>query len=142
MGALTTGGSLFDDLFRGLPGGYYLRPLHGDPLPAPGSIKIDVKETAEGYSVQAELPGVDKNDIQISVERDLVTLSAQIKQRDQQSRDEKLLREERYYGSVSRSFRLPCAVDEDKVQARYEHGVLHLNLPKKEAAAGRRIRID
>lgn len=142
MSALTTSSSLFDEFLRGLPGGFYLKPLHGDPLPAPGSIKIDVKEAAEAYTVQAEIPGVDKSDIHVSVDRNLVTLRAEIKQFDKKSDNERLLHEERYYGSVSRSFQLGSEIDEAKVKARYEQGVLTLTLPKKETAGSRRINVE
>ncbi|HEY1089963.1 MAG TPA: Hsp20/alpha crystallin family protein [Burkholderiaceae bacterium] len=142
MGALTTPNSFFDEILQGLPGGFYLKPLHGDPLPAPGNIKINVKESAEAYTVQAEIPGVDKNDIQVSVDHNIVTLRAEIKQFDKNSSNERLLREERYYGSVSRSFQLASDIDESKVKARYEQGVLNLTLPKKEMAASRRISVE
>ena len=63
MNSLVTRGSLFDDFFKDIAPGFYVRPLHGDNLPSPSQIKVDVKETESGYTVQAEVPGVAKEDI-------------------------------------------------------------------------------
>lgn len=132
MNLLPTRTSLFDDIFRDLASGYYVKPLHGDPLPA--QIKIDVKEAGNGYTVQAELPGVPKEDIHVDVQGALVTLRAEVKQQDSQTKDERTLRSERYYGSVSRSFELPTEVDAAECSAKFANGVLTLLLPKKAKA--------
>ena len=142
MNSLITRGSLFDDFFKDLAPGFYIKPLHGDPLPSPTQIKVDVKETDQGYTVQAEVPGVAKEDIQVSVDGNVVTLSAEVKQSDTQASDEKLLRSERYYGSVSRSFQLPADIDQDTAKAKYDNGVLTLTLPKKKSGASQRLVID
>ena len=60
MSSLMTRGGLFDDFFKDIAPGFYVRPLHGDPLPSPAQIKVDVKETDKGYTVEAEVPGVSK----------------------------------------------------------------------------------
>ena len=84
MNAMTSrSNSLFDDFFTDLAPGFFIRPLHGDPLPSPAQIKVDVQEDAQAYNVVAELPGVKKEDIQVSVEGSTVTLRAEIKQEDQ-----------------------------------------------------------
>jgi HSP20 family protein len=142
MNSLITRGSLFDDFFKDLAPGFYIKPLHGDPLPSPTQIKVDVKETDQGYTVQAEVPGVAKEDIQVSVDGNVVTLSAEVKQSDTQAGDEKLLRSERYYGSVSRSFQLPADIDQDTAKAKYDNGVLTLTLPKKKSGASQRLAIE
>jgi len=134
------GRTLFDELFRDFAPGYYVKPLHGDALPA--QIKVDVSESKDGYTVKAEVPGVSKEDIHVSVEGGVVTLSAEVKQEDRQTQDEKVLRSERYYGSVSRSFQLPQEVDVGAAKAKYENGVLALTLPKKSQASSRRLSID
>ena len=103
---------------------------------------MDIKETPTSYAVEAEIPGVSKEDIHVSIEGGVVTLSAEIKQQDQQARDEQVLRSERYYGSVSRSFQLPQDLDAGAASARYENGVLQLALPKKVRAQSRRLTID
>jgi HSP20 family protein len=93
--------------------------------------------------VQAEVPGVAKDDIQVSVDGSIVTVRAEVKQEDTQSKDDKLLRSERYFGSVSRAFQLPQDVDESQAKAKYDNGVLTLTLPKKKAGNGaQRLRID
>lgn len=142
MNALINRGSLFDDFFRDMAPSFYVRPLHGDPLPSPASIKVDVKETDKDYSVHAEVPGVNKEDIHVSIDGNIVTLSAEVKQQDAQSKDEKILRSERYHGSVSRSFQLPTDIDQSKSKARYENGVLLLTLPKKTGGTAQRLTIE
>ncbi|MFD0668541.1 Hsp20/alpha crystallin family protein [Ramlibacter sp. MAHUQ-53] len=141
MSSLTTRGSLFDDFFKDMAPGFFVRPLHGDPLPAPSQVAIDVKETERAYEVNAVMPGVDKKDIHVSVDGNVVSISAEVRQADEQKRDEKVLRSERYFGSVSRSFSLPQAVDEAGAQARYENGILKLVLPKQAAPSARRIEV-
>jgi HSP20 family protein len=142
MSSLITRGSLFDDFFRDMTPGLYFKPLHGDPLPSPSQIKVDVKETDQGYTVQAEVPGVAKDDIQVLIDGNVVTLSAEVKQSDSQTTDEKVLRSERYYGAVSRSFQLPADIDQDSAKAKYDNGVLTLTLPKKQTGASQRLRIE
>lgn len=141
MNLLPARTNLFDDLFRDLASGYYIKPLHGDPLPA--QIKIDVKESGNGYTVQAEIPGVPKEDIHVDVNGALVTLRADVKQQDSQTKDERVLRSERYFGSISRSFELPTDVDAAETTAKFTNGVLTLQLPKKQKTpASSRIRVD
>lgn len=142
MNSLTTRGSLLDPFFKDLASGFYVRPLHGDPLPAPERIKIDVRESAQGYTVQAEIPGVDKEAIHVSIDGRVVTLSAEIQQIDAQTSGEKLLRTERYYGTVSRSFQLPSDVNTAEANAKYDKGLLTLTLPKLQASSARHLTID
>ena len=136
MNALMTRGGLFDDFFRDVAPGFYIKPLHGDALPTPAQIKVDVKESGDAYTVQAEIPGVPKEDIQVAVEGNVVNLRAEIKQQDSTGADEKTLRSERYYGAVSRSFQLASDIDQTLAKARYDNGVLTLTLPKKQAMSG------
>jgi HSP20 family protein len=133
------GRSLLDEFFRDFSPGYFIKPLHGDPLPS--QIKVDVKEDDKSYTVTAEIPGVPKDDIHVGIEGAVVSLSAEIKQHDQR-KDEKTLRSERYYGSVSRSFQLPQDVDAAAAKAKYENGILTLTLPKKAQVSGKRLTID
>ena len=142
MNALMNRSSLFDDIFKDLAPAFYVRPLHGDPLPTPAQIKVDVKENDKAYTVQAEVPGVGKDEIHVSVEANVVTLRAEIKQEDAQGSDDKLLRSERYYGAVSRSFQLPQEVDQAQARAKYDNGVLTLTLPKKAANGSQRLTIE
>ncbi|MFO7706112.1 MAG: Hsp20/alpha crystallin family protein [Halopseudomonas sp.] len=131
---------LFDDLFKDFTGGFFIRPLHGDSLPQ--QIRVDVQETDSAYQVNAELPGVKKEDIHVDVNGALVTLKAEIRQQDSSS-DERALHSERYYGSVTRILELPGEVEADEASARYEEGVLKLVLPKRQKApGGRTLTID
>ena len=143
MNALMGRSGMFDDFFRDMAPGFFVRPLHGDPLPSPAQIKLDVHETPSAYGVKAELPGVNKEDIHISIEGNIVTLRAEVKQLDEQ-RDEhkKLLRSERYYGEIARSFQLPQDVDASQAKAKYDNGVLSLTLPKKLGNNPQRLMID
>lgn len=141
MNSLISRGSLFDDFFRDMSPGFYVRPLHGEPLPSPGQIKMDVRENGSTYTVSAEIPGVKKEDIQVSVEGGLVTVSAEVRQEDSK-KDDKQLRTERYYGSVSRSITLPQDVDSSQAKARYDNGVLTLTLPRKQGGSSQKLRIE
>lgn len=132
--------SLFDEFFRDLAPGFYIRPLHGDPLPQ--QIKLDVSESDNAYTIEAELPGVNKDAISVTVENNVVTISAEVKQEDTKREGDKVLHSERYFGSVSRTLALPGDVDESQANAKFENGVLTLTLPKKVAVAGKRIRIE
>ena len=134
--------NLFDDFFKEFAPGFFIKPLHGDPLPSASQIRIDVKETDKEFTVQAEMPGVSKEDIHVSVEGSIVTLRAEIRQEDRQTEGEKVLRTERYHGEVSRSFQLPADIDEANAKARYDNGVLCLTLPKKVSNAPQRLTVE
>lgn len=140
MTAVIARRSLFDDIFRDVAPGFFVKPLHGDPLPA--QIKVEVKETPEAYTVDAELPGVPKEEIQVTIEDDVVTLRAEVKQADEARDGQRVLRSERYYGAVSRAFQLPQRVDKDKSKASFKDGVLRLTLPKQAAASAQRLTIE
>jgi HSP20 family protein len=87
--------------------------------------------------------GVPKEDIQVSIDGNVVSLRAEVKQQDSSSTDDKVLRSERYFGSVSRSFQLPFDIDQAQAKAKYDKGVLTLTLPKKLAVGGsQRLKID
>jgi len=134
------GRGLFDELFRDVNPGYFIKPLHGDPLP--GQIKVDVKENPNEFIVEAEIPGAGKDNIHVNIEGNVVTIRAEISQVDSQTKEDKVLRSERYYGEVSRSFQLPVDIDEAASKARYDNGILTLNLLKKLKQAGQRMTIE
>lgn len=143
MSALISRSRLLDDLFRDFASGYTLRPLHGSPLPAADRIKVDISENDDAYTVMAEIPGVSKEDIHVTVEGNVVSLHAEIKQQDSQQKDGNIVHSERYYGAVSRSFQLPVELDEAEASARYENGILTLLLRKKKIGSGsRRVAIQ
>lgn len=132
MNWLTPKTKWIDEWFPEWNPGYMIRPLHGDPMPA--NFRIDLTETDEAYDVSAELPGVNKDDIDVQIRDGRVLISAEMKQEDRSSRDDRVLRSERYFGRVSRSIDLPGAVDVEHCTASYRDGVLSLLLPKTEPA--------
>ncbi len=127
----------FDDLFRG----FFMRPVRLEGQQEV-QIKIDVSEDEKAYTVHAEIPGVKKEDIQLSVDGGLISISAEVKNEKEIKEGNKLLRKERYFGRVSRSFTLAQDVDEEAVVAKYENGVLELQLPKRAVTRSRRIAIQ
>ena len=133
--------NLFDELFRDVNPGYFVKPLHGDPLPS--QIKVDVKEAADAFILEAEIPGATKENIDVDIDNKIVTIRAHISQIDSQKGEEhKVLRTERYYGEVSRSFQLSTEIDKDSSKARYEHGILTLTLNKKQKTVSQRLIIE
>ena len=130
MSMFPTRSRLFDELMGDL-GGFYIKPLHGDALPQ--SIKVDIEEAGDIYNVQAELPGVKKEDIHVDIDGAIVTIKAEIQQKNSSGEGSRNLRSERYYGSVSRRFELPSEINLEQAEAHYEEGLLHLVLPKRQA---------
>jgi len=101
---------------------------------------LDVKETKDAYTVLADLPGLDRKDIQVSLEEGLLTISGSRKaEHEESSEDRTWHRVERSWGSFSRTLRLGEGVDADKVSAEYKDGVLTVAVPKKESAQPRRV---
>ena len=129
---------LVDDLFKG----FLVRPVAYNNGEAPvARMKVDVAENNGAYVVSAELPGVRKEDINVTVDGTQVTLEADIKREKEASQDERVLHTERVFGKVTRSFTLPQELDEAKVEAKYRDGILELTLPKKAAAQRKSITI-
>lgn len=126
-----------DDLFKG----FFVRPMAFEGQPQM-QIKMDVKENDGAYTVHADIPGVKKDDIHVTIEGNQVSISAEVKKEKEEKQGEKVLRSERYYGKVARSFTLAQDVDEAKAQAKYADGVLELTLPKKAASSARKLSIQ
>lgn len=129
--------SALDDLFQG----FFMRPMAFEDRDTM-QIKMDVSEDDKSYTVHAEIPGVKKDDIQVNIDGKHVTISAETKSEKEVKNGERLLRSERYYGSVSRSFTLAESVDEAGAQAKYTDGVLHLTLPKRVATSSKKLVIQ
>jgi HSP20 family protein len=129
--------SNFDELFRG-----FFRPVRLEGAPTPVTIKMDVTETENGYLVHAELPGVKKENIGVAIEGNQVTITAEAKREWERKDGDRLLRSERYFGNVYRSFTLPAELDESASEAKYDNGVLELKLVQKAAAPGKRLAIQ
>jgi HSP20 family protein len=125
-----------DELFRG-----FFRPVRFEKA-GPAMIKMDVTEQDNAYIVKAEIPGVSKEDIQVSIEGNQVTIGAEVKREKDVKDGERVLRSERYYGSAYRAFTLPVEVDEATSNAKYESGVLELTLAKKPAQTGRKLTVQ
>ncbi len=106
-------------------------------------MRIDVTENDTGYTVHADLPGVNKDDINVSVEGNVVQIEAETSgEKVTKDKGDKVLRSERYSGTISRTFSLGQDVDADKVEAKYADGVLTLQLPKMASAQSRKITIN
>jgi HSP20 family protein len=127
----------FDDLFRG-----FFKPVRVATAPTAAAIRMDVTETDKAYVVHAEIPGVKKEEIQVAIEGNQVTIGAEVRKEAEQKDGDRVLRSERYYGSVYRSFTLPVEIDEPASVAKYEHGVLELTLAKKAPVAGRKLTVQ
>jgi HSP20 family protein len=124
---------LFNDFFR--------PALVWETNPEPQPIRVDVRETADAYTVSAEIPGVKKEQIAVEIEGNEVTISAET-QREAQQDGQKWLRTERFFGKAARRFALPQDLDEANAQAKFTDGVLELTLPKKAVVTGRKIQVN
>jgi HSP20 family protein len=99
---------------------------------------VDIIEGKDGLVLKAELPGMDKKDIEVRVENNVLTLQGERK-RESETKEDGYYRCERAYGTFSRSFSLPTAVDTSKIGAEYKDGVLSVSLPKAEEAKPKQI---
>lgn len=121
----------------------FFSPTVFEGEPAPLKMRIDVTENEKAFTVKADIPGVKKEDISIKVDGNIVSIDAEAKsEKETKGNGDKVLRSERYYGSISRTFSLGQEVDDTKVQAKYADGVLTLELPKKAPAPASKIVIQ
>ncbi|MGV3741637.1 MAG: Hsp20/alpha crystallin family protein [Burkholderiaceae bacterium] len=128
--------SNFEDMFRDMS---LMPALRGWDMENP--IRLDISEDEKNYLVKADLPGVKKDDINISIDGNQVTVSAEIKE-EKEEREKGMIRSERYVGQQYRSFALPNEVDEANAQAKYENGVLQLTLPKKSGSSRKQVPVQ
>lgn len=133
---------LFDDFFKDFSPGLLVRPLREGWTWDGQDMPIDVRENDQAFIVEAELPGVDKKDIQVSIQDNLVTVRAESRRSSTEKTPDNCIRQERHQGVFSRSFTLPTAVDDGKASAHYEQGVLTLNLPKSASPLQRTLAIQ
>jgi len=129
-------GDLFDDIFRG----FVVGPVGFEA--ANRRMKVDVAEQNGEYKVLAELPGVKKEDIRVNIDGDEVSITAEARAERDEKDGERVLHSERYFGKVSRAFRLGQEIDEERASAKYADGVLELTLPKKATAAAKQLTIQ
>ncbi len=128
----------FDTMMRRL-----LTPMRIDFDAGAMDMRLDVTEVDGFYKVRADLPGVKKEDINIRIDGNTVQIDAEAKQeKEVQENEGKVLRSERWHGSISRSFTLSQEVDENRASAKFADGVLTLDLPKKAIAASKRLAIE
>ncbi len=127
-----------DDMFSR----FMMRPVMRGGLEMEPQIKMDIKEADGMYKVKAEIPGVSKDDIHVSVDGNRVFISAEVKKEKEEKEGERVIRCERSYGMVSRSFSLAEEVDQGKVQAKYADGVLELTLPKNPGSSRKEISVS
>jgi HSP20 family protein len=127
----------FDNLFRGLP---MWVPAPERRAAQPAQFRMDVTENDKEYQVLAEMPGVKKEDISITINGNEVSVSASVQENVVKNGDT-VLCAERSYGTIKRAFSLGQEVDEALAQAKYNEGVLELTLPKKTAAAAKRLAV-
>ena len=130
----------FADLLRG----FFVRPIDFDfdiSAQSP-EMRVEVRENADNYAVLAELPGISKEDIHVNIDGQHISISAERKQEKDVKDGERVLRTERYFGKVSRSFQLGQEIDEDRASAKFTDGVLQLSLPKKAQSEAKRLTIE
>ena len=125
---------MFDDFdrnfFRGM--NHPERALYGKN--APHMMKTDVKELENGYEVDVDLPGFKKDEIKLELNNGYLTITTEKSlEKNEENKEGRMLRQERYSGTMQRSFFVGTYVKEEDIKASYENGVLHLQIPKKEA---------
>jgi HSP20 family protein len=131
----------FEDFFNDFGKGFWVKPF-AFPQETELSMKIDVKEDDKGYTVKADIPGVKKEDINVDIDDDQVSIRAELKAEKEEKEGEKTVYSERTYGMVSRSFSLPVGLDAKGAKAEYKDGVLSLVLPKKGNGSAKRLAIS
>jgi len=127
----------FEDLVRRM-----VKPVRWEGDPQPLQIKVDVEENDKAYTVKAEIPGVKREDINVQIEGNQVSISAEAKQEKDVKENGKIIRSERYYGSLYRSFSLGQDVDQGAANAKYADGILQLTLPKKASAVNKKLTVQ
>lgn len=121
------GGTDFEAMLRDVPG-----------VP---DMRVDINETAHQYRLKAELPGVQKDDINVSIDGNRLSITAEVRQ-DKEDKDGQRVCRERFYGQVHRSFTFDTEVDAATAEAKFDNGVLKLTLPKKAGGQTRRLAIQ
>lgn len=129
--------SNLDDWFNNF---WMPRPFSAD-IEAISPIKIDITENDKAYTIRAEIPGVKKGDVKVQVDGNLVSISAETKQKKEKKEGGRVVCSECSQGSNYRSFTLDSNVNEAKSQAKFEDGMLELILPKKNGAGAKQLKI-
>ncbi len=127
---------ILDEAFAGLP-----FSEQGSVITSTWFAPTDVSEDENSLRITMELPGVEPNDVRLSLENNILTIRGEKKQQAEEN-NERIHRFERTYGMFERTFALPNTVDPERIEARYENGVLNVTLPKAERAKPREIRVS
>ncbi|SCY39118.1 Hsp20/alpha crystallin family protein [Nitrosospira sp. Nsp13] len=122
------------------PRNFGMRPFSMEMENAP-TIKMDLSESDTAYTVRAEIPGVKKEDVNVQIDGNRVSISAETRQEKEEKEGERVICRECHQGSAYRSFSLNSDVDESKAEAKYENGTLELTLPKKNGKTAKQIEI-
>ena len=120
----------------------FLSPAAAGTQDAAFSPRIDVVENDKGYQIEADLPGVAKNDLKVTVDGPRVTIEAEVRRETERKEGETVMHSERVVRKYARSFELPHEVDDTSAVAKLDNGVLTLTLPKKQAAQSRLLTIQ
>lgn len=119
----------------------FVRPWSGQLMPTDGAtLAVDMYETDDDVIVETALPGIDPDDVEVSVSRDVLTIRGETKAEEDVEEEDYIYRERRY-GAYARSLTLPVAVEADQAEAEYENGMLTLSLPKVEEAKPKAIQV-
>jgi HSP20 family protein len=127
----------FETAFRS-----FLRPWRSELTANVPEIRVDLSETDANYTLKAEVPGARKEDINVSIDGNQVSITSEVKKESEEKKNGRVLRSERHYGFASRSLWLDCPVDDSKAVAKYENGMLELTLPKKTTTSAKRLAIS
>ena len=125
--------SLFDDFFDSMLGAW---DNYSSRVPA-----VDVEETPSEFIIKAEMPGFSENDVKITVDKHVLHISGEVKEEDKEKEGKKYLIRERRQESFDRSFSLPDGLDENKISAGFENGILTVTLPKTPEEQPRKIEV-
>lgn len=121
---------LFDDAFG-----------RGTPAPASWTPAVDVRETKDAWVFELELPGVNPANVEVTADQRVLTIRGEKQAQSAAGEEQRWVSLERVTGSFERAFRLPSGVREDSIEARYEHGLLTVTVPKAEKPEARRISV-
>jgi HSP20 family protein len=116
-----------------------------EPVDAQGGVaaaRVDIHDKGNAFEVQADLPGVNKNDVKITVEDNRVSIEAEVKRENERKDGERVVYSERYASKFVRAFTLPAEVESDGANAKLENGVLTLTLPKKQTVVAKQVAVN
>jgi len=123
--------SLFDRFFSNELDGWNRNNFSDTNTTLPS---VNIKENSDAFEVEVAVPGFEKSDFKIELNNDILTISSEKQMNEEVKEGERITKQEFSYQSFTRSFTLPELVDEEKISAKYENGILSISIPKKEEA--------